>query len=451
MGPDDTRLEHLSELPTSDCDIPTYNNLGTYHIIYYLCNHLQYNYHLILYCIPLTPPLGRRGGQPCKFSDQLYLAKLSPIFISFDYALKSVIYLLMSTLNIISYNVNSIRSNDKANPFSLEVQRLNPDIMTIIDTRLNKEAETYLINLLPDYRVISNFTGHQSRGVSIIFKKSFNFEILDVDKDNSGNILLAKLRFNMFDFVIGAIYGPNYDNPMFYEELFDKAFGLGCDSIFLLGDFNMTLNFNMDTRRYVDHRNINATEKMKDLLEDYSMTDIWRKMHSRKRQFTWMVPNSNPPQMARLDYGFATPNISNNIKHSEILEIAWSDHAPIKFSFDYHRIKSSKNYWICPSHLFKRQEYIDLIIDKIKETYGLYLKTLTNDNFLLHCTAEERIEFFNKNIEGIEDCELSIDNSQFFVILVNALRNASIDYASMIRTREQDVLQKITKTTQPNC
>ena len=351
----------------------------------------------------------------------------------------------MSALNIISYNVNSIRSNDKANPFSLEVQRLNPDIMTIIDTRLNSEAETYLINLLPDYKVISNYTGHQSRGVSIILKKSLNLEILDAEKDNSGNILLIKLRFNMYDFVIGSIYGPNYDNPMFYEELFDKAFGLGCDSIFLLGDFNMTLNFNMDTRRYNEQRNVNATNKMIDLLEDYSMTDIWRKMHSRKRQFTWMVPNSNPPQMARLDYGFATPNISNNIKHSEILEIAWSDHAPIKFSFDYHRVKSSKNYWICPSHLFKRQEYIDLIIDKIKETYGLYLKTPTSDNFLLHCSPEERVEFFNKNIEDIEDCELSIDNSQFFVLLVNALRNASIDYASRIRASEQDVLKKLQK------
>ena len=81
----------------------------------------------------------------------------------------------MSSLNIYTYNVNSIRSKDKADPFAIEVQRLNPDIMAVIDTRLNTDGERYLQNLLPDYKIISNFTGYRARGVSIIYKKNFQF------------------------------------------------------------------------------------------------------------------------------------------------------------------------------------------------------------------------------------------------------------------------------------
>ena len=84
---------------------------------------------------------------------------------------------------------------------------------------------------------------------------------MDIDKDAIGNILLVKIRFNMFEFVIGAIYGPNYDNPMFYDELYDKTFGLGCDNVLLLGDFNLTLNFNLDSRGYAAQRNELATIK----------------------------------------------------------------------------------------------------------------------------------------------------------------------------------------------
>ena len=103
----------------------------------------------------------------------------------------------MSKLNIISYNVNSIKGHDRIHSFLVEIERLKADILFLVDTRLNATQNRYLMNNINDYKVFSNVVGDlAARGVSILIKRSLNLEVLDRDMDTNGNFIMLKVKFD---------------------------------------------------------------------------------------------------------------------------------------------------------------------------------------------------------------------------------------------------------------
>ena len=144
----------------------------------------------------------------------------------------------MSKLNIVTYNVNSIKSQDRINSFLVEIKRLKANIIYVIDTRLNPSQNRYLKNNITGYKVFSNTVGDlASRGVTILIKSSLNLEVLDKDMDNDGNFLMLKVRYDNIDYILAAVYGPSEPALEFYDEIYDKCFGLGCDNVLMGGEF----------------------------------------------------------------------------------------------------------------------------------------------------------------------------------------------------------------------
>ena len=68
----------------------------------------------------------------------------------------------MSKLSIVSYNVNSIRSDDRINSFLVEIERLRSDVVFLADTRLNEAQNRKLRNSINNYYVYSNVVGELS-------------------------------------------------------------------------------------------------------------------------------------------------------------------------------------------------------------------------------------------------------------------------------------------------
>ena len=57
-----------------------------------------------------------------------------------------------------------------------------------------------------------------SRGVAILLKNNFEYEILDCKRDNVGNYLLLVMKLYNITMNLLTIYGPNNDNPVFYNS-----------------------------------------------------------------------------------------------------------------------------------------------------------------------------------------------------------------------------------------
>ena len=68
-------------------------------------------------------------------------------------------------------------------------------------------------------KAITSVKSSESRGVAILFRKDLDFEIVDIEKDNMGNILLLSIVVDETKFCLCVIYGPNTDTPDFYKNL----------------------------------------------------------------------------------------------------------------------------------------------------------------------------------------------------------------------------------------
>ncbi len=60
---------------------------------------------------------------------------------------------------------------------------------------------------------------------------------------------------------MGVIYGPNVDDPTFFNNIETIIESMGNKSILLGGDWNVVQNFNLDTLNYKHNNNQNAQGK----------------------------------------------------------------------------------------------------------------------------------------------------------------------------------------------
>ena len=89
----------------------------------------------------------------------------------------------------------------------------------LCDTRLNSESEKFLSNEV-NYKCYFNSFSSERRGVAILVKKSLPINIVEKYKDNIGNVLTLEATYDNNIFLITCIYGPNDDNPDFFESIF---------------------------------------------------------------------------------------------------------------------------------------------------------------------------------------------------------------------------------------
>ena len=327
----------------------------------------------------------------------------------------------MSKLCVVSYNVNSIRSNERIHAFLVELKRLKADILYLIDTRLTEGQNQYLKNHITGFKVFSNTVDDRGRGVSILIKDTLKIDVLDKFQDQLGNFLLLKVRYDHVDYILAAVYGSSSPSLEFYDDIYERCFSFGCENILLGGDWNVTLEYDKDARGYEAQRNLANTRKIIQKNDYFSLTDVYRYMHPNRKQYSWIKPNHN--KRGRLDYFFCTPGILACINHSEIMTLTpFSDHAPIRLVYDFHGIILGKGYWRMQTGNIKAPALRVRELNTLKETYGTYVKTANTDNYLLNCTPNEREIFMAKSYTEIQEMELSINPTDFLIVLMNNLR-----------------------------
>ena len=63
------------------------------------------------------------------------------------------------------------------------------------------------------------------------------------------------------------IYGPNVDNPEFYQSIENKLNNSDQGYVLLAGDLNITLNPHLDSNNYININNPKARIKILDIFE----------------------------------------------------------------------------------------------------------------------------------------------------------------------------------------
>ena len=109
-------------------------------------------------------------------------------------------------------------------------------------------------------------------------------------------IIDAKLQGNRVTLVL--VYGPNRDDPTFYQSLQSKIEMIGNTSVIIGGDSNVPLNYEIDTEKYLNKNKPKAQQKVHALMADLDLIDVWQKNNPSVKSYTWRSPNS---KRSRLD------------------------------------------------------------------------------------------------------------------------------------------------------
>ena len=336
----------------------------------------------------------------------------------------------MSSLKILCQNVRGLRTKPKMLNYIIEINRLKPDIMVMVDTHFSNGNHITFKNLLKKYKLFSNTVEHQSRGISIIVRKSLDITILDKVQDSIGNLLAIKMSTDSTDFVIAGHYAPSADCPQHFENVFNIIFKLGTESVILCGDNNTTLNHNMDNVGYNNGlNNPNSSNRLNELINESHSSDIYRKLHSKRKQFTWFNSFENVTKRGRLDFFLTSAPITNVTKSAIIHNLTpISDHCVIEIVVDFANIKMGKGYWKWSDFLCVDTHHFEKIIDTWYDTYFHYVKHRKGKSFKDSCTAQEKKDFFEYSINYIVNLPLIVSHVEFLEILIENTGKTSMEY-----------------------
>ena len=213
----------------------------------------------------------------------------------------------MANVKFISVNVRGIGSQQKRRDVMHFLKNLKSDIILLQDTHLTKE-KIPSFDLLWRGKLYHSWYTNNSRGTSILIHNSLHHEVINTFNSSNGNYVLLECKIGTDTYVIGSIYGPNRDEPHFYEHIGKILDEINYDHIILGGDFNFIMDAGKDCYGYSHENNVNAKMKFVNICNKHSLVDIWREQNPNKKRYTWF--RQTPNQGARLDMFFISSHLS---------------------------------------------------------------------------------------------------------------------------------------------
>ncbi|CAG2199310.1 E3.1.11.2 [Mytilus edulis] len=183
----------------------------------------------------------------------------------------------MSTITIGSVNCRGLSETVKRIDIFTKYKDLY-DITILVDTHSTSEKEKQWLH---EWGYVGKFSSYssKSRGVAILFKNTFEFKIHDETIDLMGNFIILDITIQDYRITLAAIYGPNNDDPVFFENIKHKISRYSNSSIVVAGDWNVVQDYDMDTLHYRSENNPQSKAKIHEVMHELDLLDIWRQQH----------------------------------------------------------------------------------------------------------------------------------------------------------------------------
>ena len=262
--------------------------------------------------------------------------------------------------------------------------------------------------------------------MAILFTKTFEYKVHKCINDTNGNFLLLDMTANNNRFTLVTIYGPNTDNPQFFENISNKIAELENDSVIWCGDFNLVLNPKLDYCNYKTINNKNAREILLNIINNKHLIDPFRDEHADLRRYTWR--RKQPFQQARLDFFLISEDLLTSVKKCIIENSYRSDHCPVLLSLCFKKFVKGKSLWKFNNSLLKDTEYLETINKKIEEVKLQYSLPIYN----------------NENLQNIPNSEIqfTINDQLFLDTLLMEIRGQTISFSSY-KKKQNDQNEKL--------
>ena len=139
-----------------------------------------------------------------------------------------------SSITIASINCQGLGDAKKRRDVFDHLRKCKYALYFLQDTHFVSNLEPYISAEWGYECHFSSYTSN-SRGVAILFNNTFEFKVLNTFPGENGNYLIAHIQVKGKDIVLVNTYGPNNDNPGFYDDLCHKIRRLNCENVIIGG------------------------------------------------------------------------------------------------------------------------------------------------------------------------------------------------------------------------
>ena len=330
-----------------------------------------------------------------------------------------------------SLNCQGLGGKDKRKDVLNFLKQKKYSIYCIQDTHFTEKEEKY-IRTKWGYECFFSSFNSQSRGVAILLNNNFEYKLHRLKKDRDGNKLILDITIKDKRITLINIYGPNRDSPAFFDHIKDDIKEFDNELIIFTGDFNLTLNPEIDTKNYTGINNTKAMEKVQDLCAEFNIIDIWRELNMEKERYTWRTKNRS--KQARLDFFLISEQLFIETVEADI-EIGYrSDHSLITLKLKGYEKQKSSTFWKFNNSLLKDSEYIEIVKKVIRDVKQQYV--INNET--------------NVHIDDRQNTDLlfNISDQLFLETLLLEIRGKTISYSSFLKkqrnNKEKKLVEEIT-------
>ena len=126
-----------------------------------------------------------------------------------------------SDISIGSFNCRGLASDPVKRRSIFNHMRDKYDISILLETHSIREVEHFW---LTEWGYKGWFSSYKSdsRGVAILIKNTFEFEYHNQWDDPEGRYCILDISIRKIRFALVAVYGPNIDDPLFFQKIQEK-------------------------------------------------------------------------------------------------------------------------------------------------------------------------------------------------------------------------------------
>uniref|UniRef100_A0AAQ5X3B6 exodeoxyribonuclease III n=1 Tax=Amphiprion ocellaris TaxID=80972 RepID=A0AAQ5X3B6_AMPOC len=180
----------------------------------------------------------------------------------------------MSDIKITSWNVRGLRRLIKLKQVINRIKQLKSKIIFLQETHLTMSDVKLVKNRWPGQVVHASYNNY-ARGVLILIHRTVPFQMIKTIQDPAGRYVIAQGNILSFAVNLVSIYGPNENNPKFFEDLFLTISTLQ-GSYIIGGDFNCTLNPTIDHSTGSDIYKTQTRQVINQYISDINLVEVWR-------------------------------------------------------------------------------------------------------------------------------------------------------------------------------
>ena len=268
-------------------------------------------------------------------------------------------------MNVASINVRGLNNPNKRTTIFHWLNSKTFDIICLQETFCTNDNVKIISRDWegPCFHSVSNSS--HSKGVAILFKKDFQYDIVSHFHSDDGRKVLVNIKHHDQIYTIVNIYAPTemmYRKDFFNKTrnwIMEKSENVNC--IIAAGDFNCALT-NLDRKTPNFDR---STTTFKEFLSYLDLKDTYRELNKDKVCYTYS--NNKGSIQCRIDYVLCSPYLRTLAKKCYTLTPPKvPDHKAVICNFR-DDIECGKGYWKLNCNLLLDAEFVTHIQSSIKE------------------------------------------------------------------------------------